>query len=76
LVVVLFLVLYNFDGDLFLRLVVNALNYISESAFADDFLDFVAVANLVALFESVVPLIVVKTIVHQTFQLRWLVFVS
>lgn len=55
---------------------VNALNYISESAFADDFLDFVAVANLVALFESVVPLIVVKTIVHQTFQLRWLVFVS
>lgn len=54
---------------------VNALDDIAECAFANDLLHFIPEWDLVSLFESVVPFLVVEAIVYESFELCWLVFV-
>jgi len=73
LIVVLLLVLDDFDCDLLLRLVVQAANHITESTLAYYLFNFVAVADLVPALKSVVALIIVKTVVYESFQLCRLV---
>lgn len=69
------MVFYDFNGYLFLRLVINAFYHITERTFTDNFTDFVPEPDLVSLLEPVVALIIVETIVDQAFKLRWLVLI-
>lgn len=65
LIVVLFLIFYNFDRDRLLRLVIKALEDVSESALSDDFDVLVPVRNLVALLEPVIAFVIIETIIDQ-----------
>ena len=51
-----------------------ALNDISKSTFADNLLDFVTIPNLVALLESVIAFLVIKSGVYEPFQLSGQIF--
>ena len=73
LIVVLFLVLDDLDCDLLLRLVVQTANHITESTLAYYLFNFVAVADLIPALKSVVALIIVETVVYESFQLCRLV---
>ena len=76
LIVVFLLVFDYFDGDLLRTFVVHTSDHIAESAFANYVLNLVPIANVVALNVPVVALLVVKSIVHESFQLRWLVLLA
>ena len=73
LIVVLLLVLNDLDCDLLLRLVVQAADNITEGTLAYYLFNFVAVADLITALKSVVALIIVKTVVYESFQLCRLV---
>jgi hypothetical protein len=73
LIVVLLLVLDDLDCDLLLRLVVQTANHITEGTLAYYLFNFVAVADLITALKSVVALIIVKTVVYESFQLCRLV---
>ena len=51
-----------------------ALDNVSKSSLADNFLNFVAVAYLVTLLESVIPFLVIVTIIYKSLKLSWKVF--
>jgi hypothetical protein len=73
LIVVLLLILNDLYCDLLLRLVVQTANHITESTLAYYLFNFVAVADLITALKSVVALIIVKTVVYESFQLCRLV---
>lgn len=73
LIVVLLLILDDLYCDLLLRLVVQTANHITESTLANYLFNFVAVADLITALKSVVALIIVKTVVYESFQLCRLV---
>lgn len=73
LIVVLLLILDDLDCDLLFRLVVQAANHITEGTLAYYLFNFVAVADLITALKSVVALIIVKTVVYESFQLCRLV---
>ena len=55
---------------------VHTFDHIAECTLAYHLLHLVSETYLVALLESVVALIIIKTIIHESFQLRWLVLIS
>ena len=48
-----------------------ALDNVSESSLADNFLNFVAVADLITLLESIIPFLVIETIINKSLKLGW-----
>lgn len=59
------LVFDDFDRHLALLLVIVRLDHLSEAAFADEGVDFVAIEKLLAIFDDVVVVLIVVTVVVQ-----------
>lgn len=51
-----------------------ALDHIAKSSFANNFLHFVSVTDLVTLLKSVVTFLIIETVINQSFKFSGLVF--
>lgn len=72
-VVVFFLVLYHFDGHHLARLVVLALQHLSESTLANQLYLLEAVPYLVTRDDSIVALVIVEAVINEPLKFSGLV---
>jgi len=76
LVVVLFLILDQLNGDQFFVFMIQALDDLAEGSLSDDLDELESIGDMISFLNAVVALFVIKAVVHQPLQLRGSVFAS